>query len=93
MAEMNKQFDYKGYHFNMCVKLNTMVERHPNGKRYHTVICNDMGATNYYHSKEVLDESLVLQIAFEEELAKKFVDDRENGRTPLDQRLSDLGFV
>jgi hypothetical protein len=91
--EMNKKFDYRAYHFNICVQLNTKVERTPNGRRYHTVVCNDMGVTNYYHKREVLDESLVLQISIEEELAKKFVDELEDGKPPYDQRLADLGFV
>jgi len=91
--EMNKQFSYRGYNFNLCVQLDTTVERCLNGKHFHTIICNDMGVTNYYHKKEVEDQSLVLQVSFEEELAKKFVDEREDGKAPLDQRLADLGFV
>lgn len=91
--EMNKQFVYREYHFNITVQLDTTVERCLNGKHFHTVICNELSVTNYYHKKEVEDESLVLQISFEEELAKKFVDDREGGKPPFDQRLADLGFV
>jgi hypothetical protein len=91
--EMNKQFEHRGYRFNICVQLNTTVERCPDGKRFHTVICNDMGITNYYHKKEVEDANLLMHITFAIEAAKKFVDEREDGVPPLDQRLADLGFV
>jgi hypothetical protein len=52
-----------------------------------------MGITNYYHKKEVEDANLLMHITFAIEAAKKFVDEREDGVPPLDQRLADLGFV
>lgn len=91
--EMNKQFEYRGYRFNICVRLDATVERRLNGKRYHTVVCNDMGVTNYYHKEEVEDQFLVQQVNTEVELAQKFVDECEDGKQPLDQRLAHLGFV
>ena len=53
MAQLNKQFEYKGYQFNTSVELNTRAERRPNGKVWHTIITNCLGGNNYYQKEDV----------------------------------------
>ena len=43
---MNKQFEYRGFNFNIKVELNTKVEKCIGGERWHTVTTNCMDADN-----------------------------------------------
>lgn len=88
---MNKEFEYRGYKFNIKVELNTRARR-PNGDRYHTVTTNCMDYDNYYKKEEVNDKYLVLAIQDCERLAKKYVDEKLEGKPSPDERLSELGF-
>ncbi len=92
-TEMNKQFEYRGYKFNIKVELFTQVEKRPNGITWHTVIINDMGQSNYYKKDNVNDSLLMLHIASAENEAKKFVDTREDGEKPPHDKLAAIGFV
>lgn len=88
---MNKEFAHKSYNFNISVDLDIRVERKMNGKRWHKVVINDMGFSNFYIEKEVEDDSLLDAIHGLENKAIEFVDkvDRDSAS---DVRLYDLGF-
>jgi len=89
---MNKEFEYRGYKFNIKVELNTRVERRMNGDKWHTVITNCMDFDNYYKKEEVKDKFLIMCVEDAERLAKKYVDEKIDGRPTPDDRLSALGF-
>jgi hypothetical protein len=90
---MNKQFEYRGYNFNIKVELNTKAERHPNGKKWHTVTVNCMDKDNYYKKREVEDDWLTMCIESEEIQARRYVNEIIDGKPTPDKRLSQLGFV
>lgn len=93
MKKYNKEFQYRRYHFNISVELNTGAERHPDGARFHTVITNDMGVSNYYVKKQVEDRKLKEYILEQIDLAKDYVDKREGIElTPNDVLLLGMGF-
>ena len=89
---MNKQHEYNGYTFNIKVELNTKVEKRINGERWHTVTTNCMDVDNYYKKEEVNDNFLVMCVQDCERLAKKYVDEKLDGKQSPDARLSELGF-
>jgi hypothetical protein len=92
MQEMNKEFVYCKYKFNIKVELNSRIEKTPNGKIWHNIIVNDMGVTNYYKKREVEDSLLLKTISDMENDAKLWVDNRTENISKPDSRLSDLGF-
>lgn len=89
---MNKEFDYRGYKFNIKVELNTRVERRMDGERWHTVTTNCMDFDNYYKKEEVKDRFLEVCVQDAERLAKQYIDEKEDGKKSDDERLSALGF-
>ena len=89
---MNKQFEYRGFKFNIKVELNTKVEKRIDGERLHTVTTNCMDADNYYKKEEVNDKFLVMCVQDCETIAKKYVDEKLDGKQSPDERLSKLGF-
>ena len=89
---MNKQFEYRGFNFNIKVELNTKVEKRINGERWHTITTNCMDVDNYYKEEEVSDKFLVVCVQDCERLAKKYVDEKLDGKPSPDARLSELGF-
>ena len=89
---MNKQFEYRGFNFNIKVELNTKVEKRIDGERWHTVTINRMDVDNYRKKEEVNDKSLVVYVQDCERLAKKYVDEKLDGKPSPDARLSELGF-
>ncbi len=89
---MNKQFEYRGFNFNIKVELNTKVEKRKDGERWHTVTTNCMDVDNYYKKEEVNDRFLVMYVQDCERLAKKYVDEKLDGKTSPDARLAELGF-
>jgi len=89
---MNKEFGYRGYKFNIGVELNTRVERRMDGDRWHTVTTNCMDFDNYYKKEEVKDQFLEVCVQDAERLAKQYIDEKEDGKKPDDERLSALGF-
>jgi len=89
---MNKQFVYRGFSFNSKVELNTRVEKRINGERRHTITTNCMDVDNYYKKEEVNDKFLVMCVQDCERLAKKYVDEKLDGKPSPDARLSELGF-
>ena len=73
--EMNKQFEYKGYRFNIKVSFNVKAERHIGGKRWHRLSVSGMGARNWSFEKpEVLDEDLVGAINDIQKRAEEYID-------------------
>ena len=89
---MNKQFEYRGFNFNIKVELNTKVEKRIDGERWHTITINCMDVDNYYKKEEVNDKLLVMYVQDCERLAKKYVDEKLDGKPSPDARLSELGF-
>lgn len=89
---MNKQFEHRGFNFNIKVELNTKVERRIAGERWHTVTTNCIDVDNYYKKEEVSDNFLVVYVQDCERLAKKYVDEKLDGKPSPDARLSELGF-
>jgi len=92
MNTMNKQFEHRGYNFNIKVELNTRVERGMNGDRYHTITVNCMDKDNYYVKEEVNDKHLTLYIHSAIIVAQKYVDEKIDGVSTADKRLTELGF-
>lgn len=91
MNTKNKELKYKGYNFNIKIELFSSVERRPNGKKWHTITINDMGTSNFYIKKEILDENLEKEIFELEHKAKLHVDNKSEIRE-VDLRLEILGF-
>ena len=89
---MNKQFEYRGFNFNIKVELNTKVEKRIDGERWHTVTTNCMDVDNYYKKEEVNDKLLVMYVQDCERLAKKYVDEKLDEKPYPDARLLELGF-
>jgi hypothetical protein len=90
--EMNKQFQYRGYKFNIKVELNYSVERHPNGKKLHKITLNDMGVNNYSKSFEVEEPYITGTISALEITAQKYTDGKLDGIPSVNQELTDMGF-
>jgi C4-type Zn-finger protein len=91
MNTKNKEFKYKGYSFNIKIELFSSIERRINGQVLHTLTINDMGASNFYIKKEVLDENIEKEIFELEHKAKAYVDNKSETRE-IDLRLEKLGF-
>ena len=89
---MNKQFEYRGFNFNIKVELSTKVEKRIDGERWHTITINCMDVDNYYKKEEVNDKFLVVCVQDCERLAKKYVDEKLDGKPSPAVRLSELGF-
>lgn len=89
---MNKQFEHRGYNFNIKVELNTKVEKRLDGERWHTVVTNCLGVDNYYKKELVKDSNIETYVQYCERLAKKYVDDKLDKTSTVDKRLTDLGF-
>ena len=89
---MNKEFEYRGFNFNIKVELNTKVERRIGGERWHTVTINCMNLDNYYNKEQINDKLLVLYVQDCERVAKKYVDAKLDEKPRVDERLSELGF-
>lgn len=92
MKSMIKECEYRGYKFDIEVRLNTRVEKKIDGERWHTVITTIMDIANYCEKEEVKDEFLELFVFEAEKSAKKCIDEKEDGKKPIHQRLSALGF-
>ena len=51
-----------------------------------------MDVDNYYKKEEINDKLLVMYVQDCERLAKKYVDEKLDGKPSPDARLSELGF-
>jgi len=93
MRTYNKQFEHRGYHFNIKVELDYQVERRPNGKREHLVVVNEMGVTNYYEKYLTETSSLEGNINSSMSKAKIWLDNLLEGKKTEDEKLLEsLGF-
>jgi len=95
MDTMTKKFKYKGYEFLITVEFNTMIERHPHGKIYHTVKAYCINANNWYYCNErVVDVMLEGQVILAEKEAKTWADKITTNSflDPLKEKLIELGF-
>ncbi len=91
MNTKNKEFKYQNYNFNIKIELFSKVEKRPNGKIWHTITINDMGPSNFYHKKQVLDEDLEKEIYALQKKAQDYADNKIEKRD-IDLRLEKLGF-
>lgn len=89
---MNKEFEYRGYKFNIKVDLNIKAERRMGGEVWHLITINCMDKDNYYKKEEVNDKFLEIAVQDAERVAKKYIDEKEDGRPSPNVRLSELGF-
>lgn len=90
---MEKQHTYRGYTFNITVTLDHIVEKRINGKRLHHIRFNDMGASNYYVTKQVETLQLENTILSMIDNANEWVDKREDKELTLEEQiLINLGF-
>lgn len=93
MSKLNKQFDYKGYKFNMSVELNTKIEKRLNGKRLHTIITNCMGSNNYYQKDEIETFQIQEYVEKHKDLAIDYIDKLTYKQKSFEEKLlSGLGF-
>lgn len=90
---MNKEFEYRGYKFNINVKLNSRNGKRVNGKRWHEITTNSMNFDPYCKKEEeVRDEFLELRVSAIEVEVQEHIDNRIDKTNNTDKRLSDLGF-
>lgn len=90
---MDKEFEYKGYKFNIKVELNTKVEKGINGRKWHTVTINCMGYDNYYKKAEIQDELLRNTVVAMEAQAIEYINVKgEVGKFEQEKLLEELGF-
>ena len=89
---MNKEFEYRGYKFNIGVEFNTRVEKRIDGERWHTITINCMDFDNYYKKEDVKDRFLEMGVQDAERLAKQYIDEKEDDKNPYYERLAALGF-
>jgi hypothetical protein len=93
MGLMNKEFEYRGYTFNIKVEVNHTVNRHLGGISRHKVTLNDMGPSNYYETRFCISIELPNCIDNMTGVAKKWVDKQlDNSRTEEEELLISLGF-
>ena len=91
MNTKNKEFKYKNYNFNIKIELFSEAERRLDGKVWHTITINDIGPSNFYQKKQVLDEDLEKEICALEQKAQDYIDNKIEKRD-IDLRLEKLGF-
>jgi hypothetical protein len=94
MSKLNKQFEYRGYKFNMSVELNTKVEKKLNGKRLHTIITNCMGSNNYYLKDEIETYQIEEYVERHKQLVTDYIDKLLYKEVSFEEKLlSGLGFI
>lgn len=95
MKEYNKQFEYRGYQFNILVELDYRIEYTKEVEFYvHRITCNCMGFDNYYNQNISVTDELVARIEKSISDAREYVDQKLDG-PPLpdhEKKLIDLGF-
>lgn len=90
---MTKEFEYMGYKFMINVVLN-VCHYHINTDKphfLHRLVISHLGHSNFAHEKEVITEDLELTIILFQNMAEKYVDERE-GITAAKKKLIALGF-
>lgn len=94
MKEYNKQFDYRGYQFNITIFLDYKTERRPNGLTWCKIRVNCLGSDNYYKTEEFLVEFIEDTINEHMNIARQYVDKKLTGPklSQTEQRLVDIGF-
>jgi hypothetical protein len=89
MASFNKQFEYKGYKFNINVTTNTKKLCSTN---YHTITLNDLGSSSFFVIDDCTYASLENNLKVIEGRAKTYVDAKETEDDKLANKLNGLGF-
>lgn len=89
---MKKIFEYNGRKFYINVKFNTKMEKHINGKVFHTVNIIESGYDKKFeHNKEVEECDVLMTITQFENLAKEHINN-DNHLTKLQKDLIIIGF-
>ena len=91
MKTYNKIIEKDNYKFNVKIELDTRLERGLEGKRFSTVILNEMGLTNFYKKWEVrntelidfIDNTIPFEITY-------FLNEKK--QNPLEKELIKMGF-
>lgn len=93
MSKFNKEFEYKGYKFNTSVELNTKVEKRINGKKWHTIITNCLGANNFYTRDEIETFQIEEYVKLHYEMVTTYVDRLTYKPNSFEEQLlTSLGF-
>lgn len=94
METWNKIVEYRDYKINISVTLNAEVEKRPNGRVFHTLVCTTLNSWNYYTKDKFEDFLLEQRIEFHLREVTKAIDTRIDGEVPDKNKnlLIKLGF-
>jgi hypothetical protein len=90
---MNKQFEYRGYKFNIKVELNVKTERSLNGRTWHKMTTNSMGNDGYYREEEVENRFFEGAVMCAEQAAQEYANGKIDGKPTQNEVLTKLGFT
>lgn len=91
--EYNKEYEYKGYKFNIFIQFNPKTIGKFNGKSWHKLIVTDIKDSNYYYSSEIKDTGLTYSLTKALYNICKYVNDKENVMITFNELLlANLGF-
>ncbi len=91
---MNKEFEYRGFKFNMKVEDKTIVEKNQVCEMY-TITTNCIGYDNYYSKVNHNGSLTAYDIKEQERRAQEYVDKKlkcTDNKTVFNRNLSELGF-
>jgi hypothetical protein len=91
MSTMSKVFEYCDHKFYISVVLNAVVEKKPDGERWHEITVNAMGPSNFYTRHKVLDCDIEKYIALCEQKCIDYVDTL-NPQSKTERYLLSVGF-
>jgi hypothetical protein len=91
MNEASEIYEYKNYKFLISVQLGIKTEKKIGSKKWHQIIINDMGVSNFYKKEVVIDKDLEKTIIRYKKSAKSFVDEIDH-KSKDQIRLEGLGF-
>jgi hypothetical protein len=85
MKSVSKTFTYQEYEFKIEVEFNTKAERHPNGKRWHTVnVYSPVGGLlQPVNSQYVVDSELENFVTEKETILRAWADKQVRLENPL----------
>ena len=89
--KLNRELFLNNYTFNISIELLTSIEKKIGGKREHTVIVNDMGASNYYQKYIINDANLNQEMNDIFDKTAQWVDNKSTDDNTI-KILKTLGF-